>query len=95
MRPDSPRVEVLDAQAQVIHVAASRARRRAAHPAELAVYRDQIDQRGPATQLIQADGLLRSLQGAADDVLIEGHHGGVILRADHDVVDAEGLEPHQ
>src|SRR6185312_7342048 len=65
-------VERRDAQAEMIDVARLAAGRRAAHAAEPAVERDEVDERGPGAQLQEAELLLPFLEGAAEHVAIEG-----------------------
>src|SRR5690242_10588380 len=65
-------VERRDAQAEMIDIARLAAGRRAALAAELAVERDQVDERRPGAQLQEAELLLPFLEGAAEHVAIEG-----------------------
>ena len=80
-------VERLDAQAEVVEVAAFPAGRGAAGAAERAVDRHEVDQRAPGTQLDQADVVLAPLDRAAEDVAIEGEHRRGVADAQDDVVD--------
>ena len=80
-------VERLDAQAEVVEVAAFPAGRGAAGAAEGAVDRHEVDQRAPGAQLDQADVVLAPLDRAAEDVAIEGEHRRDVADAQDDVVD--------
>ena len=84
-------VEVDHPQAQMVHIVALGAWRRAAHPPQAAGDVDQVDQLGAGPQLHQPDGVLPPLDHAAQHLDIEPLHPGRIAGADHHVVDAEQM----
>src|SRR6185312_3370496 len=85
-------IERGDAQAEVIEVAAFRARRGTAKAAEFSTHRHQVDQRCTGAQLIQADIALYLLQRAAQHLDIEMQHRVAIRDAQHYMVDVLDLE---
>src|SRR5690606_14352057 len=65
-RDDLPGIERLDAQAQVVEIAALAARRRTAQAPELAVRGDQVDERAAGAHLVQPRAFLDLLERAAE-----------------------------
>ena len=91
MRHDRAGVERSHPQAEVIHVAALRARRRAALSAQHTVHRHEVDERVARAQLQQSDLLLEHLDAAAEDIAIEIAGAVQVGDAQHDVIEAEDL----
>src|SRR6185369_3166521 len=80
-------VEGLDAEADVVQVAAFRPRRRAAGAPELAVDGHEVDQRAAGAQLHEADLVLAPLDRAAQPLAIETQDAREVGDAQDDVVD--------
>src|SRR3546814_5593065 len=70
----------------MVDIAAFRPRRRAAHAAELAVDRHEIDQGGADAELVEADGFLFLLPAGAQYVDVEAGHAVQIDDAQNDMV---------
>src|SRR3546814_7306465 len=70
----------------MVDIAAFRPRRRAAHAAELAVDRHEIDQGGADAELVEADGFLFLLPAGAQYVDVEAGHAVQIADAQNDMV---------
>src|SRR5690349_5767055 len=76
-----------DAKADMVHVAALAARRRAAHRPELPVDGNEIDQRRSCPKLIQPDLLLLLLPARAEHVDVEARDPLEVGDAEDDMVD--------
>ena len=87
MRHDRDFVVTLDAQADMVDIAALDAGRRATAAPQFSVDVHQIDQRRTGTQLEQPDARLVQLRRAAEHVAIETPHGRDIAHAQHHVVE--------
>lgn len=87
MGADRGLVPRIDAQAEVIHVAAVRGRGAAAVAPEDAVDRHEVDQGAAGAQLHEADRVLAALDGAAEDAAVESEHRLEVEDAQHEMVD--------
>src|SRR6185437_4366752 len=87
MRRDRGFVVTLDAQADMVDIAAFNPGRRAAVAAQFSVDVHQVDQRRPCAQLEQPDARLIQLRRAAEHVAIETPRGRDIAHAQHHVVE--------
>src|SRR5688572_846331 len=85
-------VVAVERDAEVIEVAPFLARRGAAHAAQLAVDRHEIDQGAAGPHLGQSDLRLLALHPAAQDVAIEPNHPVAVAHPEDDVVQALDLE---
>src|SRR5690606_21600475 len=82
-------VERLDRETEVIEVAPLAPRGRPAPSPDRAVHRDQVDQRAAGAKLDEPDLVPPPLDGAAEDVAVEGEHPVEVPDAQHDVVDPQ------
>jgi hypothetical protein len=74
MGTDALAIEAVDAQAEVIHIAAILARRGSTSQAQLAVNRHQIDQGLPGAQLYQTNIIDPSLDHTTEYVAVKAQH---------------------
>src|SRR5436190_929386 len=81
---DARPVERLDAEAQVIHVAAR----------DRPFAQDQVEHRGPGAHLHQAEPLQPTLDLEAQRLLVEPHHRRQVADPQHDMVDPFDMESH-
>ena len=89
MRAQRRLVDPVDAQREVVEVAALAAGGRTAHAPEFAFDVDEIDQRASGAELDQPELLLPLLDRAAEHVAIEADHPVHVAHAQHEMVDAE------
>src|SRR5690606_19300943 len=87
VRADRGLVEGGERERHVVDVAALRAGRRAAGPAERTVDGNQVDQALPGPELVEAERLDRALDGAAERVAPAAQRGLEVAHAQHDVVE--------
>src|SRR5579885_419912 len=87
MRAQGRLVEAFEAQAEMVHVAARRARPGPALPAELAVEGHEVDEGAAGAKLEKPELRLPFLDRAEQDVAVEGGHAFEIGDAQHDMVE--------
>ena len=79
----------------MIHIPTFLGRTDAAHAAQLAVQRHEVDQAVAGAQMDQANGVVAAIHGAAEHAAIEGHGGLGVPDTQHDVVYTGNLKRHR
>jgi hypothetical protein len=79
-------IEWLDAKAEVIEVSTVLRWRRTAGLAELTIHWHEVDQGAPRTKLNQPDGILASLDRAAEHSAVEAKHAIEVDDSQHKVI---------
>jgi len=92
MARDRIPVEGVDAQAEMLHVAALGARRGTPAAADLTGNVDEIDQGRTGSELRQADAFLPALEAAADHLAVEAFDPFNVADAQDDMVEAANGE---